>query len=479
MTEIVSQHPVLLAHDEMNLAENPLAWLTDRPDPSIKTLEFNYPLKGKRATWTITGSDKYGLPLPGDDDILLILIQIAQERGLEDRTLPIDRQDVLRRLKGDKKRFSGPEYQRIQDALLRIQGTQIVATHWYNYRLRRHVTFAGGILDDVVIVEETPGRRSRRGQLPLSYIVWNEQFFNSLRDGYVRAIDLEKYLSFSRPLTKKLYRFLDKKFYDKKPKFEMNLRVLAHEHLGVQRGYRYDSDLKKTMKPAHEDLVRIGFVREVEYRKTSEGIIVVYHRGDDDPAVLNAPLALPSEIEADEEPSALDQALTDQLVEAGISPARVAEDLVERFPERIPLALQYLTHDYLVKQKGAARPPAYLRTIIEADWFDLEIQEARRWTETARKSRRPAEAARKPPKSREEKEPQSPGRAERLVGALQAVSLEERAALTGRAEAMARERHPHPAKLADRGKGLKIWKNLVQTELERLVLGEESGEEEL
>jgi hypothetical protein len=353
-----------------------------------------------------------------------------------------------------------------------------VATHWYNYRLRRHVTFAGGILDDVVIVEEMPGRRSRRGQLPLSYIVWNEQFFNSLRDGYVRAIDLEKYLSFSRPLTKKLYRFLDKKFYDKKPKFEMDLRVLAHEHLGVQRGYRYDSDLKKTMKPAHEDLIRIGFLREVEYRKSAEGIIVVYHRMEDEPSVEDEP-SLPhhpprmladanaeTPVEADANP------LVALLVEAGISPERVAEDLVQRFPERIPLALQYLTRDYLTKHKRAAKPPAYLRTIIEAEWFDLEIQEARRWAEDREKQRRKTEARQQRGKSQAANETEDADRAARLEAAVGALSEEEIERLRERAETVARERHPQPAKLADRGKGIKIWKSLIRAEWERLLLGE-------
>jgi hypothetical protein len=408
--------------------------------------------------------------LPGDDDILLILIQIAQERGLQDRTLPIDRQDVLRRLKGDKKRFSGPEYQRIQDALLRIQGTQIVATHWYNYRLRRHVTFAGGILDDVVIVEEMPGRRSRRGQLPLSYIVWNEQFFNSLRDGYVRAIDLEKYLSFSRPLTKKLYRFLDKKFYDKKPKFEMDLRVLAHEHLGVQRGYRYDSDLKKAMKPAHEDLMRIGFLREVEYRRSAEGIIVAYHRMEEEPRLAQPQLLILEGEDDQKSASTEENALKDQLLEAGISPERVAEDLVQRFPDRIPLALTYLTREYLVKHKGAAKPPAYLRTIIEADWFDLEIQEARRWRESQEKKRRGVKASPSPEERRIPKEPESEDASQRRDAALNALSEEEKTELRRHAEALARERHPQPAKLADRGKGIKVWKSLVRAEFERLLL---------
>ena len=468
--------PVPIAHDEMNLAENPFSWLTDRPDPAVKTLEFSYPLRGKQATWTITGSDKYGLPLPGDEDILLILIQLTQERGLESRALQITRQEILRRLKGDKKRFSGPEYQRIQDALFRIQGTQISATHWYNYRLRRHVNFAGGIIEEVVLVEEGPGRRGRNDQLPLSYIVWTEQFFNSLRSGYVKSLDLEQYLSFSRPITKKLYRFLSKKFLDRKPRFEMNLRVLAHEHLGIQRSYPFDSYLKKVFTPAHDDLIRIGFLKEVEYRKSKDGIIVTYHRGPDEmvfPARPEAPA--PAEVEAvpadpAEAPAAplADAALVEELLRAGITPRRVAEDLVQRFPERAPLALKYLNW------REAKKPPAYLRTAIESDWFDEEIRRAREREEEEERKRREKQARRK---RREEAQVEQESEL-RLKAALEALPAAAAADLRTRAETNTREKNPHAAHLYDRGRGKQAWRKLVDAEYRRLVLndlGESEG----
>ena len=462
--------PVPIAHDEMNLAENPFSWLTDRPNPTVKTLEFSYPLRGKQATWTITGSDKYGLPLPGDEDILLVLLQLTQERGLENRVLQITRQDILRRLKGDKKRFSGPEYQRIQDALFRIQGTQLSATHWYNYRLRRHVNFAGGIIEEVVLVEEGPGRRGRSGQLPLSYIVWTEQFFNSLRSGYVKSLDLELYLSLSRPVTKKLYRFLSKKFIDRKPKFEMNLRVLAHEHLGIQRSYPFDSYLKKVFIPAHDDLVRIGFLKEVEYRKSKDGVIVTYHRGEDERAfpIRQEPTPLP---DPETEPARADSsdadaknsgesAIVEEFLKIGIAPRRVAEDLVRRFPERAPLALKYLNW------REAKNPPAYLRAALEADWFEEEIRRAmEREQEDQKRQRKSSRRKPQPELSKEDREAKV-----RLQAMLDAVSREAETELRARAEANVRDKSPHVAQLYDRGRGKNAWHKLIDAEFQRLVV---------
>ncbi|MGI6681467.1 MAG: hypothetical protein ACOX3T_08340 [Bdellovibrionota bacterium] len=60
----------------MNLAEFPLAVLSTRVNPNIKTLEFQdtiYTKDKKPITrkWIITGADKFGLPTSSDDEVLM------------------------------------------------------------------------------------------------------------------------------------------------------------------------------------------------------------------------------------------------------------------------------------------------------------------------------------------------------------------------------------------------------------------------
>jgi hypothetical protein len=70
----------LLGRDEMNFAEFPLALLTDRASSDLKTLEAEDRIYDERKgqfvhrKLTITASDKYGLPTPKDEDVLLGLI---------------------------------------------------------------------------------------------------------------------------------------------------------------------------------------------------------------------------------------------------------------------------------------------------------------------------------------------------------------------------------------------------------------------
>jgi hypothetical protein len=69
-----SLHGMMTGKDEMNLAEFPLAVLTDRPSPHLKTLVFEDRIRDKgrqdqeiTRRLTISASDRYGLPTATDD----------------------------------------------------------------------------------------------------------------------------------------------------------------------------------------------------------------------------------------------------------------------------------------------------------------------------------------------------------------------------------------------------------------------------
>ena len=46
-----------------------------------------------------------------------------------------------------------------------------------------------------------------------SWFVWNEVLFQSFQAGYVKQLDWNLYCSLKDPVAKRLYRFLDKRFY--------------------------------------------------------------------------------------------------------------------------------------------------------------------------------------------------------------------------------------------------------------------------
>src|SRR3954469_17712561 len=84
-----------MGRDEMNLAEFPIALLTDRVPDGLKTLEFATG-SGKLI---VTGSDAHGLPTAMDADVIIGLIQLTKLRNnFTDPTVGFSRYELLRLL---------------------------------------------------------------------------------------------------------------------------------------------------------------------------------------------------------------------------------------------------------------------------------------------------------------------------------------------------------------------------------------------
>jgi Replication initiator protein A len=117
----------------LNLAEFPIALLTDRVPAGQKTIEFQDQIyderKGQIVTrkLIITASDKYGLPTSKDDEVILGLIQLTKlANNFTDRRVDFTRLDLLRLLGWED---TGQNYQRIAMSLCRWTG---VFLHWEN-----------------------------------------------------------------------------------------------------------------------------------------------------------------------------------------------------------------------------------------------------------------------------------------------------------------------------------------------------------
>ena len=73
--------------DELNLAEFPIAALSNRVDQGTKTIVFEDSTRDNSTgeiiarSLTITASDAFGLPTASDDEVLLGLIQITRQQG--------------------------------------------------------------------------------------------------------------------------------------------------------------------------------------------------------------------------------------------------------------------------------------------------------------------------------------------------------------------------------------------------------------
>ncbi|MGA1191168.1 MAG: replication initiator protein A [Bdellovibrionota bacterium] len=266
-----------LSRDEMNLAEFPLSVLSTRVSPGKKTLEFEDSVLDKnghpvKRQWIITAADKFGLPTASDDEVLLGLLKISVDRGLNERKVYFTRYELLKTLNWSTE---GRSYKRLTNALDRLSGVRIKASNsFYDNESKAFSTRNFGIIDEYEI-------NSGKTQNPKpSFFVWSEVLHKSFSSGFIKKLDFDFFLSLESAVSKRLYRFLDKHFWYR-ARFQMNLFTLAHEKIGVSRTYRYPSSLRQQIDPAVEELVKAGFLSHVEYQGRGQATEIVFFAAPD------------------------------------------------------------------------------------------------------------------------------------------------------------------------------------------------------
>src|SRR4028118_25681 len=285
--------------DELNLAEFPITLLSDRVPKGCKTLVFEDkvfdrqhgeavtrkltvtgsdasglptaaaarvprgcrpPVCGDRVfdrqhgevvtrKLTVTGSDAYGLPTAVDDEVLVALLQLTKLDGFRDPKVHLSRYELLRIL-GWKD--VGKNYQRIEEALNRGMGVALYYEKaWWDNDAKAWVDAKFHILDNVQILAKAERERlRRRGQFDLfnSWFKWNEVVFKSFRADNLKRLDLDTYFRLKSSTAKRMFRFLDKRFYHR-GRWEFDLSEFAFQHVGLSKNYS-NSALKRKLLPA-------------------------------------------------------------------------------------------------------------------------------------------------------------------------------------------------------------------------------------
>ncbi|QEH39213.1 Replication initiator protein A (plasmid) [Aquisphaera giovannonii] len=365
--------------DELNLAEFPIAALTDRVPDGQTTLVFEDRLERRDSQpivrrLTIMGTHKHGLPTSLDDEVLVGLIQLTKRRSnFTDARVHFSRYELIELLGWPQ---SGQSYRRIEEALHRWVGVVLMYEKaWWDNAAKSWVDEQFHVLDNVTLYDRErwrtsaksgkSGRPDRGGKaerppLPLSSFRWNEVIFQSFQAGNLKQLDLEFYLKLRLPTTKRMYRFLDKRFYRRR-RLDFDLRTLACEHIGLSRSYA-PTELKRRLKPALEELERLGFLEplnaEERYSYVKRGtwrIILIRCAADaPDPA-------RPGDDEASQ--------LLEMLKARGVA-ARTAQELVDAHPAgRIRTKLEVF--DWLMQNEDkriGKNPAGYLVASIRSDY---------------------------------------------------------------------------------------------------------------
>jgi hypothetical protein len=235
---------------------------------------------------------------------------------------------------------------------------------WWNREQQGWVDEKFHILDNVTLFNR--GRISRLASVAhepshsLSSFVWNEVLFRSFRAGNLKSLDFDFYKSLDSAIAKRLYRFLDKRFFHRKH-WEFNLKEVAWEHIGLSRNYDCAS-LKRKLHPAIKELERHQFLRpmseEDRFRKISSGEWRVLFEA----AKAQAPG--PQHVQTNGSAP-----LKAALIERGVSPT-VAHDTVTQYAlDRIRSQLEVF--DWLTAQrdpKVSKNPPGFLIASIRGEY---------------------------------------------------------------------------------------------------------------
>lgn len=380
--------PIPEGRDELNLAEFPIALLADRPPKGAKTIEFQDRIYDRGAgrevarKLTITGSDRYGLPTARDDEVILGLIHLTQRaNGFTDRTVRFTRYELVALLGWP---MDGRSYRRITDSLNRWLGVTLhYENAWWDKRQKSWVTRGFHILEHFEILDGRPaGDPGAPPERLLSEFSWNEFVFRSFQADNLKRLDLDRYFRLRGAVAKRMFRFLDKRFYHART-LRFGLQEFACEHIGLTRNLP-PTKLKRHIQAALEELEAIGFLEplgpEARYTQVRRGEWTITLVQGSPKAERRSPKPEPSELER-------------TLIDRGVTPATAAQ-LAARHPADA-VRVQVEAFDWLdaTKDRRLGRNPAgYLVQSIRDDYaappgFESAADRARR-AEAERQARR-------------------------------------------------------------------------------------------
>ena len=276
--------------DEMNLADFPISAL-QRQQPSDADgrkrdrLEFEAtrydPVTRQRVQQrvTLTSSARDGLPTPADEHVILALLYVAKHsHNFADATVyfaPSQMFDVMGWAP------NGRSYTRLRDVLRRLKSLTIrYENAWWDAAGRGYEEeVATGVISAYKIARQVSGPRTAN-TAPLSWATWTQQFHQSLLNGNIKRLDLDLFFRLKTPTAQRIYRFLDKRFYNTES-LSMDLIEFAYGHVGLTESDNV-AILKRRLAPAIAELEDVGFLVRLDpaerYQKVKAGVWRVQFR---------------------------------------------------------------------------------------------------------------------------------------------------------------------------------------------------------
>lgn len=278
--------------DEMNLAVLPIARL-GRNDNRTKIEYYGtFAQRGVRKdmSWIVNGGAN-GLPTEFAERVMIALLHISAQEGFQDRKVYFT---VYRVLKILKLATNNRNYKQVQQSLKQLVSVTISNEKaWYSKTKKKHIKTEDlfHIIDRVHLRKKNDDEDDEEQDEEQSFIVWSDVVWESIQAGYLKYLDLDFYYSLQLPLTRRLYRFLDK-MMAYQDSYQIDINALANK-LGMAP-VEYPSRLKRPIQKAADEIITRGWLAECEFYKHGQFHRVTFRKSLPD---LRQPTLFPDEEE--------------------------------------------------------------------------------------------------------------------------------------------------------------------------------------
>ena len=192
-----------------------------------------------------------GLPGPHAEDILIALLKLTAEQHFKEDKISLTCHQLLDMMQWNKTKYY---YQRLRETLHQLVGMSVHTNAIYHPEKDRYVERAFNIFSDMEINGD--GRLADAD----CYVRWAKGVFELFQMGYTKPLDTEFFYALDDPMTKRIYRWLDKHLR-KTTLVEIDVVEFAHKVIGYGLSYSYPSQVTRKLNPKLDELHERGFCR--------------------------------------------------------------------------------------------------------------------------------------------------------------------------------------------------------------------------
>jgi hypothetical protein len=265
--------PQGIIRSEVNFLTLPFFSLS-RHDQRVRTEYHAIETRGDKkleVSWKVSANSEYGYPGVFDSKVHKAIEQIISNlpRPIEN-PIPLGSLLSLAKLMGvglsRKGTLPGKSYKEIQDSLTKIVAATVESKGtFYDKGEEQFIDARFHLYDQVVFI----GQKLRDGVVAdTNYLFLSSWYLDNINARYVKPLDYTYYRTLQSPIASRLYELLGVKFYRGNPYIRYRYSTLC-QLLPVTR-YQYFSAAKRKLDLAHEELIRTGFLDNVEWGKVKD-----------------------------------------------------------------------------------------------------------------------------------------------------------------------------------------------------------------